>query len=1324
MKNRGGAATTIVLLAAAIFGVSYIPRKSVEPSTTEETQKPAARPVVATTKNQEVKNPGQQPIVSCEQIAQRLQRFYQDRAHVRLPGACFSPIALAAQGPEPPSNPSLNFAIALVADPVQTHLPLLFDRSIEAIQQAAQDLNYSYDGSWFPWNQTEKNFDTSAQVEQAAALAAELQEQPGVMVFRSGITDKGGKSPYDSGLVVFVVAEQPTGGIRDTQFEHALQWIEALQLAPSGQPLLILGPSFSGSLPSLRRELTPDLLPRYPAGIRIYSGSVSSDASVNWFKDFLSSFAQAPSSQEKPRLEFRTFYESDLLMTDRFLCYLQHEGYDLDHVAILSEDQTAFGVNPSKARVRRCQDESEADRAHEPKYFYYPRDIATLRSAYEKQSIFSAGKQQASVPSSGLREDLSEPASSQHDTVRTYAGQLTPLAQESVLFGITNVLESKNIEFVILRGSNTLDQLFLSEFLRRSYPNGRVVIDGSDLLFRRGMQGASLRGVMLLSPYPLLSWTQDAIPPIHGRQQGSYRLFPQDLTEGTYIAARELFETLSAASANDVAPIRDYGVPRAAQSGIDYDEDDMRPATWVSVVGHRQFWSIAILNDHTEKGAEGDKVNYGPNDKSLLTAESPLRPGNRRSGDATGTKARRFYESLKAWRERSGTVLPGEMTGLLFFCVAFSLWNLYCCANGSIIRPPRARAYFAPIPKIQHTLLIFLGTLMLGFLSVTIALTMVLGVQVLLARWACWSAVGLTLMVLSGFLGCWLNYQLPVVRGWRAAAETKIIERWRRRWHRQRWEWFVTGFKQRAHFVVLKLRRVKVPRRTRSDNSNKIRLMLQIYRCRNLCKWGWLPTLAVVSMLRYLWLSQHLTIANSIPTYWRNVYLRSGVSGLLPQVVLLVGIYAWFWFNLHGLSLFGDDRPKLPRVEDLPAVNLPLATGVGTPGQEQRQLRIFRVFSQQGAAENIERNALPLSPQYGKMVVAFFVLAIVVLWIALGERDLRSLGDRRFGSLIFYGVSLCIALILADAWQLLATWSQLRQLLVFLDRLRLRRTLGALRGFAGKSVWKMSGNVLEERYRLISRQLESFRNLQNTLRAWAADKEGEAAIRNAAIDHLTQFETQSMQFVEWYVDLLNDEIKDRSKLYDIRRLQDFQEELAATAGYVMSQVVVPAWRNETQSLIIDQGASAKSDAGSDCPPVAKEDYLRAAEEFFVLPYLGFIQNTMGRVRTMAFSILSLFVAATLGVSCYPFDPLPAIGAIFLILFLMVGVTMVFVYAEMSRDSTLSHITNTNPGELGMEFWIKIFTFGLGPLIGLLTTLFPSMTDFVVSFLQPGAQAFK
>jgi hypothetical protein len=104
--------------------------------------------------------------------------------------------------------------------------------------------------------------------------------------------------------------------------------------------------------------------------------------------------------------------------------------------------------------------------------------------------------------------------------------------------------------------------------------------------------------------------------------------------------------------------------------------------------------------------------------------------------------------------------------------------------------------------------------------------------------------------------------------------------------------------------------------------------------------------------------------------------------------------------------------------------------------------------------------------------------------------------------------------------------------------------------------------------------------------------------------------------------------------------------------------------------------------------------------------------------------VTLFVAATIGVSCYPFDPLPAIAALFLPQFALVGVTLLLAHAEMCRDATLSYIADTNPGMLGREFWAKIAALGVGPLLGLLTTLFPSMTDFIVSFLQPGARAIK
>jgi len=142
------------------------------------------------------------------------------------------------------------------------------------------------------------------------------------------------------------------------------------------------------------------------------------------------------------------------------------------------------------------------------------------------------------------------------------------------------------------------------------------------------------------------------------------------------------------------------------------------------------------------------------------------------------------------------------------------------------------------------------------------------------------------------------------------------------------------------------------------------------------------------------------------------------------------------------------------------------------------------------------------------------------------------------------------------------------------------------------------------------------------------------------------------------------------------------------------------------------------------PHGAPPEYVSAAEEFVGLVCLGFIQNILGRIRTMVMGMLFLFVAAALSVASYPFDPRPVLGAMFLGVFVVLAIIVVSVYAQMHRDATLSNITNTNPGELGSDFWTKIIAVGAGPVLALLTAIFPQITTFVVSWLQPGVQAIK
>lgn len=1241
--NRDRVTTTVALLLAAVLGLSYVPRKSTESTTGSQSSNGTEGHTGHKLKTAQARAEAAKLSDPCEEIVTRIQRFYPDPDHIRGPDWCYS------EKDKPPTTATsgLHFVIALVPNPVQTHLSLLFDRSIEVIQQAAQDEGYSYDDSWFPWDETEKNFDSLEDQERNRDEKEQQQHEPGILVFRQGLSTSPDFQPYRSGLVVFLVGEQPTGGIREVQFEHALGWLQTLQPDPSSkEPLRILGPTFSGSFPSLARELI-----RNPptAKLQIYSGTASSDQGVRWFRQFIGTRnADLTPTESDPKLGFRTYFESDSLMINRFLKFLRRQQYDLRRVAILSEDETAFGGNyPASS-----EDEEKAS----PIYLYYPRDIASLRSAYEKQSIFSAGRQQPSAPSTTLRGDLSEPANSEHDTARTYAGQLIPLAQESVLFGMSNILEANQIEFVILRGTSSLDQLFLSEFLRRSYPSGRIVIDGSDLLFRRGMQGASLRGVMTLSTYPLLTWTQRIVPVFRAERKESYRVFSEDLAEGLYIAARELMPR----GGPEEVPISDYASPTWAL-GDGASTTAIRPATWISVVGHRQSWPIAVLNEDSQE--------------SLLVSASPIQVEDAQAKPFWGVQLPYWIQSVQKWLER-GAPLPWEMAGLLIFSLALSAWHLYCCRSGSITGVPRILTYFAPLPKQQHTGLVLLGSLVLGVLGVVLLFACGLQTTILMGWFRIAVGVGVGAIVVAGFVSCCVNYRLPIMAVANSEADApKVppeIARWRRR-----------------------------------------------------ALWVWVPALAASAVLQHYWLSGLVMFENARPTYWRNMYLRSGVSPLFPQVLLILGAYAWFWFTLHGLALFGEDQPALPRLTDLQKRN----AGSEGPANARsisggRRLEILRLLSQDCAGSRIEAAALPATANYWKSVVVFFVAGVSIFALALGEFRLRSLGDRRFGLLIFFWLNLSTAVVLADTFQLMRTWSRLRELLVVLDRLRLRRTLSALTGLSWGSIWMMGTGVLEDRYRLLWRQFESAYNLKNELRRHTPRDLGASERHTRAIRELESCGEQSVKFDEWYVNLRNGGAKG-----DITPLWKSQKRLAATAGCVMRELIVPAWEEESESLILnpgksDGGSEPQGGAGSEQRDGKVEGYVRAAEEFFLLPYLGFIQNILGRLRTLAYSILTLFVAATLSVSSYPFGPLPVIGAIFLLLFVLIGGGSVLVYGQMHRNATLSHITKTRPGELGSAFWLHVFTFGVGPLIGLLTTLFPSMTDFVISWLQPGVESIK
>jgi len=1157
---------------------------------------------------------------------------------------------------EPPPAPldarfQNHFVIATFPDPLHTHFSLLFDRFVEALQQGAQDEGYEYDSSWLPWETEEPSHGSLKDQDEAENRKEKREDQPGILLFR------GSDVPYQKALIVFIVGEEPTRGIHREQFENAVAWIRALQ-QPNDQrtSVAILGPTSSGAFPSLAELLAKTKgMGSLNGGkeVAIYSGSTSSRRGGV-------SFAHTKG------VDFRSFVHDDETALDQ-LCRYFAPDEPPKNLAILSEDETAYGYSvveesrPTGKKNHKDAPPASRDSCREAIKLFYPRDISTLRAAYQTQSMFSLGSEQQSQDSAqrkSLPTDLADPSGRQHDTVRTYGGNQTPLSQEAQLLGIVDVLRAHRVEYVIIRSSSTLDPMFLANFLRRDYPEARVVILNSDLLFQRGQDAMALSGVMTLSTYPLFAWAREwtALPP---NKTHSHRVFPENSTEGTYIASRMLLQNLARANgqtpllscefadkhlpppeqeifapalrcqatSNMYAPLPDYSPPF-------WTEDDAcksnatgmtcRPAMWLSVITKHGVWPLAALNDRTLLSRTTESSPTG-----METSEHPNWPG-----------------------------IPRTTRMLLVVLCGLAVFHLLCCRFASFTAKPAFRAHFATAGR-RHTGLVLIGSYLIALM------TLVVG----------WGSG--TFATVSG----------PPAKSWLVWSVVVFV-------------WVVTAVAIVANIVAT--------RKLNGDTGNgfnlqrRVNISLLLY-----------AALTAAFFLAWVWpLEAVLLLANRAFVYWRSMHLASGVSPIVPFLSMAGGLYCWFWYALHGLALFGPDRPCLPPLETL-EVKLPSPAAVNHGKQKELKLSMF---SQENVAVPAERIAKPLAQENVMVTVILFAVVALLMFGFTRGVPVRNLGATQGTA---YGLIFCLALcfycsfLLSEAWQVWRTWATARQLLVFLDRMVLRRTLSALHGFSWGSVWKMSGNVLDVRYKLLSRQLECLNHLYNSL-----PQEGAADGIEMCKRSINLSRAEGLRFAEWYSKNYN-----QPDAADLQKFQDFQRQIAETTGVVLTELVAPASRSEKQSLIQinpDDG----HDKDRNGPPPSKDEAVRNGEELVCLTYLGFAQNLLGRIRTIVLGGVYMFIALSIAVSSYPFDPRTLLSWILLFLFVAFGGIVVFTYADMHRDVTLSHVTNTEPGQLGSEFWFKVVGYGAAPLLGLITQVFPEWSGFLFSWLQPGLSSLK
>jgi hypothetical protein len=489
----------------------------------------------------------------------------------RKGGAADSTASLAAaRGGEP--LPPVGVLVATLPDPTDSHLDWAFDSDFEAILRAYERAGYVLDRFWLPW--TEKS-DTMVAWGDGASSRRVREVYPGVVLFRRDSTESlvpdssaaaaaapGPAAPPAPALqLLYLVGEIPTRGVHKDALARALEDRDlVLRLSGSRDDLRIVGPAFSGSARSMAIVLDRWRAAHPGEHAQVITGSATGGD-------------VRPLLEAGGQVDFgATVHTDDVLMralVQRVLCPLRIPD---DQVAVLRESGTSYGREVATGTTIPCGD----GRRLAPSSFLsipFPMNIGSLRAELEA----SAPRQpEADAPHSRARLTLRDP--DRPGDRPSLSSQLTTPTNELMMDEIERAVTSHRIRAVGILASDVRDKLFLATELRRRLHDVQLFTFEGNALFLVPENNEALRGMLVVSTYPLTLQSQWWTPSF---LRGVRLSFPNEGAAGIHNA------TLMQLGAGAYAV--SYAFPF-----LDRPAARQRPPVWISTVGREAMMPVTV----------------------------------------------------------------------------------------------------------------------------------------------------------------------------------------------------------------------------------------------------------------------------------------------------------------------------------------------------------------------------------------------------------------------------------------------------------------------------------------------------------------------------------------------------------------------------------------------------------------------------------------------------------------------------------------------------------------------------------------------------------
>lgn len=1183
-------------------------------------------------------------------------------------------------------SPHITTIIATVPDPLHSHMAMEFDRTIDAYTQAASDAHYLTSYFWLPWTLREPLAKTSVEDE---AKDRQREQRPGLIIFKHVAKSDEVQGPddrehYDQVMYLFLVGESPALGLNGSQLDYALQYERDLSLHydyPSKD--ITSGPDFlcQNNRPTRIEGCLSIVGPIYSgsaASLRVGIEKTLLDRSLKSTPLYRVSITGATSTELVSKILDRPIRIRGKENIVRYISLGEDGSYEERKLECLirSSIPTELWANRGSGQMAIFAEEGTA--------------YGTSRSRSDKSNSIKGN------------QDCKEPSDPKHanDAYREPLRFLYPRG----LSVLRNTVQGQ----VKQAGSQTdpVASPYLTLSLKDASADDAVVHFGAEnsavsleselIAITRQLQQARVRYVEItasnmLDAMYLASFIHRACPDARLVFQGGDILFEHGADNEPYmgslnISPYSLRESISlpGGALHTVPGGQEEAIYNAALltfRGATGNPDE-------TLLDHQsvaeRLSNIASLD--SQKDAERHVENH-----PLLWVTAVGHDGFYPLGLIQNTRLRNGKIDTTGEAVLSQYLHPGVPTSpsllwyaicivITCFCVAYTAaWlttDFWSPVTGDLLiakgDQPRRRAMYLNIESTMLWCMAFVTAFPLFAAKHTFELP--------------WESAAVSILTLTAALAALI------------ATFRKTKEYFFAGWS---WKTAETRTLYTVLNIIAALTTLTVP-------------LLWILIC---------TENRVEGQLRYVGLFFS----------YRCLHPESGVSPLVPVLMLLIGWSAWAALQLLRLRFSWNIRPILPNRFTSAVTPYPLYVYDEALSMDPAKTSCLE---ERVTCLLITRHIFGLITKHypareAVLVLSYFLLFGVAVF-AFGVQSLeRLLLAPRWAPTHyeFLVASLFFPLIMIaiTGWlRMVLIWGSLRSsLLNQLEQSPIRFAFNRLRGVDWKSMLSQSG--LQERWRDMGRTTESIRQMWHSeelrkslkLHPIAMTKaEAAQASLNSHISTLLLVAGGKIDVASIpSLPLRGSDLPPEGR--EVGLMRAIELDYAHFAEALLAGVLLPYWQTERKGFIEPSHKEVENGYTANSP-----DHILLAEEFLAHRYLCLLRAVLVNLRYLMGFVSTAFVLSIVAWNSYPFQPRAGIDWIFTGLLFVLGAGIVAVFAQMHRNPILSRITDTNINELGLPFFIRLATFGAVPVFTWLAYQFPGLGNTLLKIVQPGLSALK